>query len=193
MDDDLFIVYGLSSKDSLSSEFCTDMKDTKIYGVARKNKQEIKRVIKFAIVGFSGLVVDFAILNILAHVFNVDSWLAIAIAFIFAAFNNFVWNRLWVYPESRSEPKRKQLPVFMAVNAMGLGINELILFLFELPMTALLGSPVWGLNVTKAIAAVIVMFWNFIINRLVTFRMVKLKVSVDGHTEEIVEPLESAL
>lgn len=169
------------------------MKDTKIYGVARKNKQEIKRVIKFAIVGLSGLIVDFTILNILAHVFNVDSWLAIAIAFIFAAFNNFVWNRLWVYPESRSEPKRKQLPVFMAVNAMGLGINELILFLFELPMTALLGSPVWGLNVTKAIAAVIVMFWNFIINRLVTFRMVKLKVSVNGHTEEIVEPLESAL
>jgi putative flippase GtrA len=169
------------------------MKDTKIYGVARKNKQEIKRVIKFAIVGFSGLIVDFTILNILAHVFNVDSWLAIAIAFIFAAFNNFVWNRLWVYPESRSEPKRKQLPVFMAVNAMGLGINELILFLFEIPMTALLHSDVLGLNVTKAIAAVIVMFWNFIINRLVTFRMVKLKVSVNGHTEEIVEPLESAL
>lgn len=169
------------------------MRDTKLYGVARKNKQEIKRVIKFAIVGFSGLIVDFTILNILAHVFNVESWLAIAIAFVFAACNNFVWNRLWVYPESRSEKKRKQLPIFFAVNAAGLGINELILFLLEMPMTAFLGSEVLGLNVTKAIAAIIVMFWNFIINRLVTFRMVKLKVNVGDHVEEISEPLESAL
>ena len=56
---------------------------------------------------------------------------------------------------------------------MGLGINELILFLFEHPMELLTGSAILGLNITKAIAAVIVMLWNFVVNRLVTFRDVK--------------------
>ena len=114
------------------------------------NKPEVQRFIKFAVTGGVGLVIDYIVLNILAHVFDVPSPIAIAIAFVCAALNNFIWNRLWVYPESRSQPKRKLLPIFMAVNAMGLGIND-----------------------TKAIGAGIVMIWNFVVNRLVTFRSVK--------------------
>ncbi len=137
------------------------------------NKPEVQRFIKFAVTGGVGLVIDYIVLNILAHVFDVPSPIAIAVAFVCAALNNFIWNRLWVYPESRSQPKRKLLPVFMAVNAMGLGINELTLFLLEFPLGALFGSAFLGLNVTKAIGAGIVMIWNFVVNRLVTFRSVK--------------------
>ena len=43
-----------------------------------------------------------------------------------------------------------------------------------------------GLNVTKAIAAIIVMMWNFVVNRAVTFRSVKWQTRAE-------EPLESAL
>ncbi len=139
----------------------------------QSNKPEFQRFIKFAVTGGVGLVIDYIVLNILAHVFDVPSPIAIAVAFVCAALNNFIWNRLWVYPESRSQPKRKLLPVFMAVNAMGLGINELTLLLLELPLGALFGSPFLGLNVTKAIGAAIVMVWNFVVNRLVTFRSVK--------------------
>ena len=137
------------------------------------NKPEVQRFIKFAVTGGVGLVIDYIVLNILAHVFDVPSLIAIAVAFVCAALNNFIWNRLWVYPESRSQPKRKLLPIFMAVNAMGLGINELTLLLLELPLGALFGSAFLGLNVTKAIGAGIVMIWNFVVNRLVTFRSVK--------------------
>lgn len=139
----------------------------------QSNKPEFQRFVKFAVTGGVGLVIDYIVLNILAHVFDVPSPIAIAVAFVCAALNNFVWNRLWVYPESRSQPKRKLLPVFMAVNAMGLGINELTLLLLELPLGALFGSAFLGLNVTKAIGAAIVMVWNFVVNRLVTFRSVK--------------------
>lgn len=149
------------------------VKGTRLYGVARRNKIEVKRFVKFAITGFSGLVIDFAALNILAHVLNVPEPIAVAIAFVIAATNNYIWNRLWVYPESRSEKKRKQMPVFLAVNAAGLFINEAVLFLFYAPISHLLGSEVLGLNVTKAIGAIIVMMWNFFVNRFVTFRNVK--------------------
>jgi putative flippase GtrA len=159
------------------------MKNTKLYGVARKNKKEVKRFGKFAIVGLSGLVIDVLLLNILERYFGFSVPLAVAVAFIVAATNNFVWNRLWVYPESRTQPKRKQLPTFLAVNAAGLVINEIIFLLFQASITSLvLLIPISlvvkhhqgiGLNVTKAIAAVVVMVWNFVVNRMVTFRDVK--------------------
>ena len=149
------------------------IKSTRLYGVARANKPEVKRFVKFAIVGFSGLIVDFTVLNILAHVFFMASWLALAIAFVIAAINNFIWNRLWVYPESRQHSLWKHFPTFLIVNAVGLLINETILLLFEAPIGNFVGSAVIGLNLTKAIAAVIVMIWNFFVNRLVTFRDIK--------------------
>lgn len=161
------------------------MKQTKLYGVARANKIEIKRFAKFAIVGFTGLIVDYLLLNVLTYFGRMQEWLAIGIAFAAAATNNFIWNRLWVYPESRAEKKRKQMPVFLAVNAVGLGINELIFFVFNAPIDAvLMNMPIAliathhqgiGLNLTKAIAAVIVMVWNYVVNRLVTFRNVAWK------------------
>ena len=161
--------------------------------ILQSNKPEVQRFIKFAVTGGVGLVIDYIVLNILAHVFDVPSPIAIAVAFMCAALNNFIWNRLWVYPESRSQPKRKLLPVFMAVNAMGLGINELTLLLLELPLGALFGSPFLGLNVTKAIGAAIVMVWNFVVNRLVTFRSVKWgTASAAGAPDEQVE-IDSAL
>lgn len=139
----------------------------------QSSPRELRRFIKFAVTGGVGLVIDYLVLNILAHVFDVPSPIAIAVAFVCAALNNFIWNRLWVYPESRSQPKRKLLPVFMAVNAAGLGINELTLLVLEAPLTVVLNSAFLGLNVTKAVGAVIVMMWNFVVNRLVTFRTVK--------------------
>lgn len=174
------------------------MKDTRLYGVARSNKQEIKRFTKFAIVGGGGLILDYAILNALTLLFGMDSAPAVAIAFVCAATNNFIWNRLWVYPESRVEKKRKQLPVFLAVNAAGLLINEVILYLLEVPLATLLASDFLGLNLTKGIAAVVVMVWNFVVNRLVTFRMVKLQINLTEQQRaasetDIVEPVESAL
>ena len=159
----------------------------------QSNKPEVRRFIKFAVTGGVGLVIDYIVLNILAHVFDVPSPIAIAVAFVCAALNNFIWNRLWVYPESRSQPKRKLLPVFMAVNAMGLGINELTLALLEIPLSALFNSAFLGLNVTKAIGAGIVMVWNFVVNRLVTFRSVKWGTAgAAGAADEPVE-IDSAL
>ena len=159
------------------------MRQTKIYGVARANKGEIKRFAKFAAVGFSGLIVDYMLLNLLTYVGRMAEPVALGVAFIAAAINNFIWNRLWVYPESRSEPKRKQLPVFLAVNAVGLGINELIFFGFNHLIDAMLAAVPFalisshhqgiGLNLTKGIAAIVVMVWNYVVNRLVTFRNVK--------------------
>jgi len=177
-------------------------KSLRLYGVARENKREVARFGRFAVVGFSGLFIDIVLLNVFERTLKMGVPVAVACAFAFAAVNNFTWTRLWVYPESRTTPKRKQLPLFLAVTTAGLLINELIFLMFQTPITALIAFVQVafvqahyrgiGLNVTKLIAAVIVMLWNFFVNRFVTFRNIKWQNAVAADTHSAVE-LESPL
>jgi putative flippase GtrA len=84
--------------------------------------------------------------------------------------SNFVWNRFWTYPESRRLPLGPQLAQFVSVNLVGLGINQLIF----LSLDRYLFSP-WGTlgyNLAKAIAIGVVLFWNYGINRIWTYRKI---------------------
>jgi putative flippase GtrA len=194
-----------SEKESISvSRFVpAPVKGTRIYGVARRNKPEVKRFVKFAIVGGVGLIIDIVLLNIFERTLRMPVSVAVALAFIVAATNNFIWTRLWVYPESRTQKKRKQLPLFLTVNTCGLLINELFFLLFLVGITSLVQLvPVGfvqahyrgiGLNVTKLIAAIIVMLWNFWVNRLVTFRNVKWQKNIPPEVAAKPEMIDSAL
>jgi len=86
-----------------------------------------------------------------------------------AIVSNFTWNRLWTYPESRARKKRTQLPQFALVNFIGLVINNIIVVGVDALIIGWLGEP-WSYNIAKIVAIGVVFFWNFIINRLWTYR-----------------------
>ncbi len=138
---------------------------------AKSQRAEFLRFAKFAIVGTIGAVVDYSVLNLGVQVFTLPLLLANAISFTVAVLSNFTWNRLWTYPESRSEPLLPQLGQFALVNLAGLGINELILFSLNPYVSRL--WPRWGYNISKAVAIGVVLFWNFGINRIWTYRKIK--------------------
>jgi len=138
---------------------------------AKSQRTEFLRFAKFAIVGTIGAVVDYSVLNLGVQVFTLPLLLANAISFTVAVLSNFTWNRLWTYPESRSEPLLPQLGQFALVNLAGLGINELILFSLNPYVSRL--WPRWGYNISKAVAIGVVLFWNFGINRIWTYRKIK--------------------
>lgn len=143
--------------------------------------KEISRFIKFAIVGAVGAIIDFTLLNISMYVIeDVLGWnlwpqingnllLANTISVSAAILSNFTWNRLWTFPESRSRKKRQQLPQFALVNFIGLIINNIIVLGVDALLVSYIGEP-WSYNIAKAIAIVIVLFWNFGVNRLWTYR-----------------------
>ena len=93
--------------------------------------------------------------------------------------NNFIWNRYWTYPDSRSKPIGRQLIEFTFVNAIGLAIRVPVLALLEpvtyrlftsLPFEIPFFSPEFlSDNLTLAIAVIIVLFWNFFVNRYWTY------------------------
>ena len=140
-------------------------------------------------VGAIGAVVDFGIFNLLNGVLRLVSPVAQAISFSAAVTSNFLWNRRWTYPDSRSKPLRRQALQFVLVNLVGLGVRTPIFVLVEpgmeraaiellsvgreslpaavhplFPTAGLLGS-----NLALAVAVVVVLFWNFAVNRLWTY------------------------
>ncbi|MDY7039580.1 MAG: GtrA family protein [Chloroflexota bacterium] len=153
------------------------------------NRKEVTRFLKFCVVGVIGTVIDFGTLNLLIQLFAFPKILANTCSFSLALVNNFIWNRLWVYPETRGEPFLGQLLQFTLVNVVGWALNTGIFYsadLWVLGEAGLLAGPMSALavaigmkhfdlayNLAKAFATGVVLFWNFFINRVWTFRHVK--------------------
>lgn len=143
----------------------------RIKGLVKENRAEVVRFLKFGVVGTIGAVVDFSVLNLCIQAFGMEKWMANTFSFSAAVVSNFVWNRLWTFPESRQRPLASQLGQFVLVNVIGLGINQAIFLSLDHYVFGDWGK--WGYNLAKAIAIGVVLFWNFGVNRLWTYRGIK--------------------
>jgi len=142
------------------------------------NPQERTRFLKFLVVGMVGAAVDFGIMNLFSKLFNMTLVWAGTISFVCAILSNYLWNRIWTYPDSRSRPVIRQLTMFFMVNVAGLAIRLPILHFLEPPMRQALDRFSWtnpltpvllGKNFTLVVAVGVVMLWNFFANRYWTY------------------------
>ena len=155
-----------------------------------KTRREVERFLKFATVGVIGAVIDFGTFNLLANIIGLLSIPSSAISFTAAITSNFIWNYYWTYPDSRSKSIRKQATQFAIVNLIGLAIRTPIFAFTEGPFIALservlhtlpptfhpgpesflpLEAIVLGRNLALALAVIVVLFWNFGVNRVWTY------------------------
>lgn len=156
--------------------------------------REGKRFVKFLIVGTIGAVVDFGTFNLLtAEVINLDiqnilhvsihglNWPPVQssiCSFLAAVTSNFLFNRYWTYPDSRSKPIWRQALQFAGVNTIGLLIRT-PLFAALIPVWRTLVDRVGAAdiipgeqlprNLALACAVVVVLVWNFVVNRIWTY------------------------
>ena len=144
------------------------------------NSRERTRFLRFATVGVIGAVVDFGTFNLLTTYVGLTAVVASVFSFIAAVISNFTWNRFWTYPDSRSKPLGRQLIQFSIVSLMGLMIRTPIIAILEPLFTRLftqfaflpivfITAELLADNLALAIAVVVVMFWNFFINRYWTY------------------------
>jgi len=148
------------------------------------NPRERTRFLRFAVVGIMGAVVDFGTFNLLSSVVGLSAVVASVFSFMAAIVSNFTWNRYWTYPDSRTKPLGHQLLQFTVVSLVGLAIRTPLIAFLEPLLTSLFGklsflpqgfvtADLLGENVALAIAVIVVMFWNFFINRYWTYSDVK--------------------
>lgn len=135
------------------------------------NRKERERFLKFALVGAIGAVVDFFVLNLLVQMMGLSPLWANPFSVSAAVISNFIWNRFWSFPESRQRAILPQFIQFASINFVGLLINQMIMSVMLIYVLPMLDVPhPFDYNLAKAVATGIVLFWNFGINRITTYR-----------------------
>ena len=149
-------------------------------------RRGLRQFVKFCIVGASSTLIDFSIFYLLIEIVHIQQYvasldvgraLAVCAAFAVAVTNGFYWNSRWTFRNMDPEGLHRRYLKFVLTNVVGLALNlSITLLLARLAppgVTALLApylkkdpAAFFG----KAIATVIVVFWNFTASKYWTFR-----------------------
>lgn len=121
----------------------------------------ILKFLKFGVVGFSGVFIDFGITYLCKEIFKVPKYVANAIGFITAATSNYFFNRVWTF-QSKNPEVMVEFTEFFIISLIGLGINTLILWI-------LVSKFKMNFYVAKIFAIGLVTIWNFLANAFITF------------------------
>jgi len=121
----------------------------------------ILKFLKFAAVGFSGLLVDYTFTYIFKEFLKVQKYIANSIGFTIAASTNYILNRVWTF-ESDNPDIAVEYTEFLLISIIGLGINNLILWLIVSRLKV-------NFYLAKFFAICVVTLWNFLANFFITF------------------------
>ena len=88
------------------------------------------RFVKFAIVGSLGLLTNLSIFYFSAYFFKFGINFSAILAFIFANFQNYLFNSKWTFKATRERINFEKYLKFLTSSSLGLGVNLLILNLY---------------------------------------------------------------
>ena len=125
------------------------------------NEILFQKFIKFCVVGFSGMVIDFGTTWLLKEKVKVNKYIANSTGFILAATSNYIWNRFWTFHSENSHIVTEYFS-FILISLIGLAINNLIIYILSDRLK-------FNFYFAKLIAIGVVTVWNFIMNYLITF------------------------
>jgi putative flippase GtrA len=121
----------------------------------------LEKFVKFGVVGFSGIFVDFGITYVLKEKLNIHKYVANSLGFVTATISNYLLNRYWTFYTGQGA-QFVQFGKFFGIAILGLALNNLLIYLFNDKLKI-------NFYVSKAFAIAIVSVWNFFANYLYTF------------------------
>jgi putative flippase GtrA len=120
------------------------------------------KFIKFCVVGFSGMILDFGLTWLLKERLRINKYVANSTGFIFAATSNYILNRLWTFQSENKQVTNEYLS-FMLISLAGLALNNFVIFLLHDKLKL-------NFYIAKVGAVGVVTLWNFGMNYFFTFR-----------------------
>ena len=119
------------------------------------------KLIRFCIVGFSGLGMDFLTTWVLKEKVKINQYVANSFGFIIAASSNYYLNRIWTF-NSQNPNISNGYTNFIFVSIIGLALNNLLIFILQNKFQK-------KFYFAKIIAILITTLWNFLANNFYTF------------------------
>ncbi|MBQ7123566.1 MAG: GtrA family protein [Oscillospiraceae bacterium] len=118
---------------------------------------------RYIFVGGASFVADYVLLHLITEM-GVYYLVSGVISFIAGLCVNYALSKLLVFSKkTEGAEKAKEFTVFAVIAVFGLIITEGLMWLF----TEKLG---WYYMISKAVAAVIVLFWNFFMKKILLYR-----------------------
>jgi putative flippase GtrA len=128
---------------------------------AARSRENWAQLVKFAIVGGSGYLINLGVFAFLSGNLGIFHALAAVGAFCVAVTSNFLWNRYWTFGPGEGLA-HEQAARFLAVSVACLVINLVVL-------EALVRTSSISELAAQAIAVAVAMPFNFLGNKLWTF------------------------
>lgn len=125
------------------------------------DKSLLIKFMRFCLVGFTGLIIDFGTTWLLKEKVRINKYIANSTGFILAATSNYILNRIWTF-HSENRHIFTEYSLFILISLAGLAINNFVIFLLNDKMKL-------NFYFSKLIAVGVVTCWNFIMNYLITF------------------------
>ena len=121
----------------------------RVRALARRFRQQGK----FAVVGVLNTLVHIAVFLLLLHGLGTAWVVANSAAYCVGVTNSFVLNKYWTFSESRTHGRiSQQLPLFVALNLVGLGMSNLTIWALQ---------PVMPVEAGLLVAILVTFAWNF--------------------------------
>lgn len=119
--------------------------------------------LRYLVVGAIATVVDIGLFVLLTDSVGVHYLVSNSISFCAGLSVNYALSVVWVFSARTLTNRKAEFLVFAAVGLAGLGWNELLLYV---------GKGIVGLDhhLSKAIAVILVLFWNFGMRKVMLFR-----------------------
>ena len=122
-------------------------------------KKLIEQMIKFGFVGFLCFFIDLGIMVFLTEVFGINPLISSTISFTVSVTVNYILSVTFVFETDKNANKGSQFVIFVLLSIVGLGVNELCMWL---------GTDLLGIHymITKVGATAVVMVYNFITRKI---------------------------
>lgn len=122
-------------------------------------KKLILQMVKFGAVGFLCFFIDYGIMLLLTELAGVNYLISCCISFSVSVIVNYLLSMHFVFAAKANMKKRTQFVIFVILSVIGLGLNQLFMWLF----VDLVHIPY---QIAKLAVTAIVMLFNFVTRKV---------------------------
>ncbi len=119
----------------------------------------LKQVIKFGIVGVISTLMDYGLMILFTEVFGLYYLLSSTLSYGISLIFNYLASMKYVFRGRKDVSRLKEFLIFTLLSLLGMGINQLILWL-------IVENAGIDYRISKILATVVVMIWNFVTRKL---------------------------
>ncbi len=122
-------------------------------------KKLFAQIMKFGVVGVIAFLIDYGVMIILTEALGVHYLLSALVSFTVSVIFNYLASMRFVFSGKEGMSKRTEFTIFIVLSVIGLGINELGMWILVDHMHVFY-------MISKIFVTAVVMVWNFVTRKI---------------------------